>query len=249
MDLRTIGVVCLLATAACTRAVHEPFLYPVGEAPSNSGNPLKVHLHSGELVLLNSWEETDESLVGMGVRYGLDRMAMGPARAVDLPFDSIALLEMHVRTGSRTTGVAGIAAWTVYFGIYTAVCMADPKSCFGSCPTFYVATDTGSALAAEGFSGSIARALEARDLDALFSARSTGGAFTVTMLNEALETHAVRGLRLVAAPRSTQSRVFASPERSILVAGARMELHRLTPRASPLLSSPPSRSARCRTRR
>jgi hypothetical protein len=199
--------------SACSRAVYEPRVLHPTDAPSrpSTRGDLKVHLHSGDLVVLENWSETDTALVGHGTRYGLDRAYLR-AGSFTLPFDSIALLETTTRTGSRASGVTAMAVWSTIWGIITAVCISDPKACFGSCPTFYVATDSGDALAAEGFSGSIARALEARDLDALFPARTADGAVTVRMRNEALETHAVRRVRLVAAPRPSAGRVFAAPD-------------------------------------
>jgi hypothetical protein len=91
----------------------------------------------------------------------------------------------------------------------------SPKSCFGSCPTFYVVDPEGrepERPQAEGFSESIARALEARDLDALGVARPGGSEVTVVMRNEALETHAVRRVRLLAAPRPPGGRVLAATD-------------------------------------
>ncbi len=54
----------------------------------------------------------------------------------------------------------------------TAYCIANPKACFGSCPTFYLEDEGGrepERPQAEGFSESIARVLEARDIDALLA--------------------------------------------------------------------------------
>ncbi len=213
MRFQHVSLALAMTLVACTRAVYEPRLYPATAPPQAQGSePLKVHLRSGDVLLFDTWVETDTALEGHGARYGPGRLPTGFAGYHSLPFDSIALLEIHVRTGSRPTGVTGIAVWSVLYGILTGICVTNPKSCFGSCPTFYVATDTGEALAAEGFSGSVARVLEASDLDALFHARSSGGLFTVTMRNEALETHAVRGLRLIAAPRPPDGRVFADPD-------------------------------------
>jgi hypothetical protein len=205
----TTAITCVFLITSCT-PVHEPRLLPPRPAPERRDAPLKVHLHSGELVVLHDWSETDTALVGTGARYTPDR---APQRtgSITLPFDSIALLEVSVRTGSRPSGVTAMIMWSVVWGAFTISCVADPKSCFGSCPTFYVAADGAEVLAAEGFSGSIARVLEARDVDALFPARSSGGSFTLTMRNEALETHAVRRLRLLAAAAPITGRVFAGP--------------------------------------
>jgi hypothetical protein len=219
-----LSLALVLVVGACTRAVYEPRLYhPTGPPQAQDRQPLKVHLHSGDVLLLETWVETDAGLEGDGVRYDARRLATGTAGYHTLSLDSIALLEMDVPTGTRATGVTGLAVWSVIYGAITVACVADPKSCFGSCPTFYIDTVDGEVLAAEGFSSSIARALEAKDLDALFHARSTGGPFTITMRNEALETHAVRTLRLVVVPRPSDRRVFADSDGRFFPANALMQ--------------------------
>src|SRR5207237_1242429 len=89
----------------------------------------------------------------------------------------------------------------------TAFCLTHTKSCFGSCPTFYV----GKELMAEGFSEAIAPSLEETDLDALYRLRPRSRELTVRIKNEALETHVVKAVRLVAARRPAGGRVFATP--------------------------------------
>ena len=54
--------------------------------------------------------------------------------------------------------------------------------------------------------------LEARDLDALEMARPGGTDVAIVMRNEALETHAVRRVRLLAAPRPPGGRVLAGAD-------------------------------------
>jgi len=205
-------VACVIALAACSKAVYGPRLHAPTAAPPPAAvhdGVLKVHLMSGELVVLDHWHESDSTLAGPGKRYGLERELLSQGD-YQLPFDSIALLESRVRIGSRPTAVAGMAVWTTLWGLLTVGCVADPKSCFGSCPTFYVAADSGEALVAEGFSASIARVLEAKDLDALAPARARSGPFVVRMRNEAMETHAVRSVALRAAPRPAGGHLFAS---------------------------------------
>jgi hypothetical protein len=94
----------------------------------------------------------------------------------------------------------------------TAICLTDPKACFGSCPTFYVADSVGWFLQAEGFSASVAPALEAVDVDALYRARVTSRDFQLHLRNEALETHVIRYADVLAVPRPPDGRVFLSPE-------------------------------------
>lgn len=205
-------VACALALAACTAPVYESRLAEPTAVPDSAGlAALKVHLMSGDLVVLRRWQRSDSGLAGTGERYGLTRTVIGAGNYF-FPFDSIALLETTVRQGSRPAPTGGMVVWTTLWTITTIACVADPKACFGSCPTFYVGTDTGEVLVAEGFSSSIARVLEARDLDALFHAPPPGRTLTIRMRNEAWETHAVRGLRLQVAPRPPGGRVLAAPD-------------------------------------
>jgi hypothetical protein len=104
----------------------------------------------------------------------------------------------------------------------TAMCVATPKACFGSCPTFYVrAPAAGGAwtLQAEGFSESVARVFEADDLDDLPDARPHDGAVTVAMRNEALETHMVRKLALLAVRGPAGATVLRRHGEGFLAAG------------------------------
>src|SRR5690606_21646062 len=60
---------------------------------------------------------------------------------------------------------------------------------------------------------SAARVLEATDVDAMWTARPSGPVFDVRMSNEALETHSVDHVRLLAAPRAPGTRVLRAGDR------------------------------------
>ncbi len=198
--------------AGCSLTVWKPDLYAPARPPSYADlqSPLKVHLRSGQLVVLDAARITESptDLSGRGVLYSAARQRIR-ADSFRIPLDSIALLETNTAGSVHPFGLTLMATWTVITGGTTAYCLADPKSCFGSCPTFYADADS-AVPAAEGFSSSIARVLEARDVDALYDARAGGGTFALTMRNEALETHAVRWVRLLAAPRPPGGRVLAT---------------------------------------
>jgi hypothetical protein len=186
-----------------------PTLHPPGSALSAGASaPLKLHMKSGELVLLDSWSLDAERIQGTGVRYSVFRVP-GPAGPHSIPVADVALFETNSAETVRPFGLYALAVMTTMWGTLTAVCVSDPKSCFGSCPTFYVEGEGSDRPRAEGFSASIARALEARDVDALWGVRPTGPRLAVLMRNEALETHAVRRVRLLAVPRPRGGRVLA----------------------------------------
>jgi hypothetical protein len=191
--------------------VRIPALHAPGQLPQvDKTSPLKVHLRSGELLVLTAWSESDSGLVGGGTLYSLDRSPIRTGQFL-VPRDSIALLETARFSLSRSApSITMMGIWTALWTALTVQCVMDPKSCFGSCPTFYPDGGDRDVPAAEGFSASIARVLEDRDIDALWDARARGRGrqFSIRMTNEALETHAVRSLRLLAAPRASGTRVL-----------------------------------------
>jgi len=200
--------------AACAFRTVKPELRDAGSPPAQTrkNGVLKVHMHSGELYVLDSWAlSVDRTrLEGTGVVYS-PRRRRGEKGSQSIPVAEIALLEADSPDTVRNGGLTWLGLVATVGGGVTAVCTIDPKSCFGSCPTFYVEGGDPYRPEAEGFSASIARALEARDLDALFGADVSGRQLTLTMRNEALETHAVRRLRLLAAVRPPGGRVLADP--------------------------------------
>ncbi len=168
---------------------------------------LKVHMRDGSLYVLSPWgvDETARSLSGTGAHYGPDRALMEEG-IFSAALDSVVLFETNVARPSPSVTTLGIITGiTAGIAIY---CAANPKSCFGSCPTFYVTDGTRDVLQAEGFSASIAPSLEAMDVDALFRARPRGREVRVRMANEAYETHVVRYVDLLALPRPANRRVL-----------------------------------------
>lgn len=169
---------------------------------------LKMHMKNGNVYILQNWamDSTRGKITGQGVLLNARREKLFQGN-VQVGVDSVVLFETNVlkQSGSAT-------ALTVFTGItvaITAYCLTNPKACFGSCPTFYISDGDSLQPDAEGFSASIAPSLEASDSDALFHAASQGDEFAIEMRNEALETHVVRYVNLLAVPRSSGQRVFA----------------------------------------
>ncbi|MGD9903926.1 MAG: hypothetical protein AB7U83_10680 [Vicinamibacterales bacterium] len=201
-----------LGGSNCSIRTQQPALVAptAAPAPSKESPYLKAHLHSGEVYVLDSWHlSTDSShLEGTGSRFTVRREPAGTGPQ-SIAVEAIALIETNAPDHVVSIGAGVLGTLTVVMGTITGVCLADPKSCFGSCPTFYVDQESQGRPEAEGFSESIARVLEARDVDALYTARPTGRQFALTMRNEAQETHAVRRVRLLAADRPPDGRVIA----------------------------------------
>lgn len=207
-----LAVLALVATLPSCHRTLTPDIHPAADIPTPPANLpiLKVHMQSGELFVLESWRLIDDGrrLEGTGTRYSFDREAVskGP---VDIQMGEVALFETNRPEEGTSAGSVTLGIMTVVTGGVAAYCASDPKACFGSCPTFYVAGGAADRPAAEGFSASFARVLEASDVDALPQAPSGSRRYTVTMLNEALETHAVRRVHLLAVPRPPAGRILA----------------------------------------
>jgi hypothetical protein len=201
----------VLLAAACFYRVQRTLTDPSGAGTLDARSPyLKAHLRSGYVYVLTEWhvDSASGSVRGRGRLLDPNRQPVGEGEFL-LPRDSVALFETNVmrRTGATTalTVMAGVTA------VVAGICASSPKTCFGSCPTFYVPDSAGESLQAEGFSSSIAPGLEATDVDMLYLARPRGRDFVVRMTNEALETHVIRWVDVLAAPRPEGGRVFVTP--------------------------------------
>ncbi len=175
---------------------------------------LKVHTRSGELYVLDAWsvDQAQRKVYGRGPRYDEHRRVVGRGPMI-VPLADVALFETNTRAPNSPI-VASMTLVTVGSVALSAVCLANPKSCFGSCPTFYVEHDgDGSGrVAAEAFSASVSPSLEARDVDALHRARPSGRSLRLRVTNEALETHVIRQADLLVAPRPAGGRVLAGTD-------------------------------------
>lgn len=198
----TAVLVVALVIAGCGPTHWQArFVAPAQYASVDASAPfLKAHLRDGRVVVLQGWRvNTGERVInGEGIRYDVDRVEEGRGKFA-VPFADVALVETNqpetvVRTGLIVMGIVTGASL-----VATAVCIANPKACFGSCPTFFA--EQGGPVLAEGFSHSIARTLEATDVDALPPTLGRDArTVSLWMKNEALETHVVRRVRLLAVP-------------------------------------------------
>ncbi len=213
----------IASTAACGWSVRRPTVYEPAALEANELNArsLRIHMHDGRMYALGAWQfdGEQEAITGNGVMFDLNRVPLDSG-IFSIHRDSVALVESEGRDTVRPVGPSVLAVMTTLWGVTTAVCVADPKSCFGSCPTFYVDDVSSDRPLAEGFSSSIAKVLEARDVDALGIVRRGGERVDVRMLNEALETHAVRHVRLhaVPQPRAAGSEVVVTSDGGFYVA-------------------------------
>ena len=167
---------------------------PVDPVPVTVTNPMKAFLQNGDVVLYRDGAAIDTaSILGDGVRYSLNRGSVVPVS--ELSLDSIIGIEAFqgsLRPVESILATLGASVGTVLGGSALAIAV------FGSCPTFYASPAEGGALQAEAFSYSIASQLEARDLDGLQIFPDADGMIRLEIRNEALETHYINHLELVA---------------------------------------------------
>src|SRR5437870_3045080 len=187
----TVVVVVVLALG-CAHRLDRTLVGPRDAKTLDAKAPyLKAHLRSGYVYVLSDWHADSGGAVLRGRGQLLDANRAPVAEGVfRFPTDSVALFETNVVRGSGAN-----TALTIMAGVTAAVagiCIANPKTCFGSCPTFYAPDSSGESLQAEAFSSSIAPALEATDVDMLYHARPRARDFVLRMTNEALETHVIR---------------------------------------------------------
>jgi hypothetical protein len=181
--------------------------------PSTQGKQIpfiKLHMRNGDVYVLNGWGVTtnNDSIVGVGQLLDANRIKRRDG-LFRVPNDSIALIETNRIDNPASVGLAVVSGVSV---IITIACLANPKACFGSCPTFYADDGDKMSLQAEGFSASIAPSLEATDIDALYTAKPKSRSFELKLTNEALETHVIRKADVLALHRPANGRVFQTPD-------------------------------------
>jgi hypothetical protein len=173
---------------------------------------LKAHMRNGDVVIFSeAWSvNLDQGIVfGAAIRYNAQRKGVEVGDAT-IAIDSVALFESNsLPDQAERSRLAALYTLGALNTTVALICAASPKTCFGSCPTFYVnESDNLHYASAEGFSNAVLPSLEYADIDALNGVDFSGGLFTLTMKNEALETHAIRSVQLLAIPRTDQMRSY-----------------------------------------
>jgi hypothetical protein len=186
---------------------------------------VKAHMKDGKVYILHDWkyDSATNTLNGQGSLLDMNRKLLetrgslkknSDNQTTGNPFNvnltEVSLLETNDPGPSLGGGLGIVTGITAGF---TILCIANPKACFGSCPTFYASNGDTLTLQAEGFSTSIAPSLEKNDIDMLYSARYSKD-FELLVTNEALETHSIRNANLLAFEKRGHERVFASADGS-----------------------------------
>ena len=179
---------------------------------------LKAHLTNGDVCIFkDSWQvdSTQTFVSGVGTRYDFNRIVVVDGNLI-ISIDSVAIFETNKKLENTESGrITALSILTAVDVVLGLVCITNPKACFGSCPTFYINEEDNFHYAdAEGFSNAISPSLEYFDIDALNNQPISHKVFSLSMKNEALETHCVENVALLAYPREKGERVYQSPDNS-----------------------------------
>jgi hypothetical protein len=213
MNARIVATGLLALLVAChTTAYQAKFTQPSEAfAQLDETAPfLKCHLKDGRVFVFGKGWRVDSGageVRGEGIAYDLQRNA-GTRTSLHVALPDVVLFETNRPEAIPRDAFTVLAVVTGVSLVVTAVCLSNPKACFGSCPTFYATDGTREVLQAEGFSASVAKIFEATDVDSMWTVKPDGRALDVLMTNDALETHAVDSVRVLAAPRPQGSRVL-----------------------------------------
>lgn len=216
-------LLCCCAPTVVIRKLRPPSdIITVDQASAKSS--LKVHMRNGSLYVLRNYNTAldKDTLLGMGDFYNADRkkvplpgvkegVVKNGQQIVRIPYSDIALVETN-KIGGVTGKLLAMGFVGVPSTFLSVFCLANPKACFGSCPTFYAWNGKDMKLMAEGFSSSILRKYEQSDIDMLYWTKTEGRDYHLRLTNEALETHIIRYADLLIFPKKDQERVFATEE-------------------------------------
>jgi len=178
----------------------------------NNDPYLKCHFQDGSVIVLQDWHVVDNTVSGKGLKYNSQRVVVEQSE-FHIPIGSVALFETNRPEAIKSARLPIMATVATTSVALSTLCISTPKACFGSCPTIYATDGKREVLQAEGFSSSVAKALEATDVDALFEVPASWDTPELRVTNEAPETHAIRSLSLLFAPRPRQGRVYREGER------------------------------------
>jgi hypothetical protein len=198
---RRLVVPLALVVSACFIAQNvEVFSVERPTGPGDTvivDSPVKAHLIDGSVVVFpHGVDLYDGAIFGEGTRF--DMALRDSSEVTRLSLDSVVGIEaFETRTDAARTIIYSTFATAGAIGLGVAIaCAIDPK-CFGSCPTYYSDSAGTLVLEAEGFSYSVARLFEARDVDRLRLAAVYAGAVSLEVRNEAFETHYTNHLELL----------------------------------------------------
>jgi len=176
----------------------------------------KIHFKDGNVSVMEAWHlnTQQDSLFGTGQLFDLNRNNINTGN-LSFAIEDMAIIETNDLNRLKSKDSERLALLSILTAVNVVVdlvCIANPKACFGSCPTFYVnGEDMIHGANAEGFSNAISPSLEYGDIDALQHSTSKER-FQLTMKNEAFETHMINEVALHAVPKHRKEHVFHDRE-------------------------------------
>ncbi|GEM_PF-5130876 len=105
---------------------------------TTESNPyLKVHMDNGDLYVLeeSTLLKKERAVKGSGYQLNPSRKRVSRGKYY-IGVDSVAIMETNKLTSSAA--FTGMMIYTGASAVMSGLCLANPKACFGSCPTFYV---------------------------------------------------------------------------------------------------------------
>lgn len=210
-----ILVLCILSFGCqSTKVIRKHIAVEDFNSDISNADVIKLYMKDGSLYILDQWAMGDniDVLRGQGFLYDINRKLRSPSIETmqtfnDICKDDISIIETNQLQG-HTANMVGITLPGIPLAAMSIYCIINPKSCFGSCPTFYTQTNQNWNLTAEGFSSSILPSFEKRDIDKLYLAEKKDNKINLKLTNEALETHAVRYAKLLAFPKQANKNIF-----------------------------------------
>ena len=180
-------------------------------------------MQNGDLyVLHDSWkiDTLKQTIAGHGEKYNYNRRLLNTDEFT-IPIDSVAIFETNKKLEgteeSRIKGLSVLAGLDVVLGV---ICLTVPKACFGSCPTFYTnPNDNFHDANAEGFSNAVTPSLEYTDIDDLKHVQKSSSQFSLWMKNEALETHCIKDITILAVPTNAGESALQGADGQFYISG------------------------------
>lgn len=211
--LVVISIISSCGPSKLTRYVYD--VNPPVHIPG-SAKVLKTHMANGDLYVLSNWnfDNTNSIMYGKGSHYNAQREKLNSNTKYSVPLENIALFESNFidADGGQTGQIVSLSVVSILNAIITIPCISNPKACFGSCPTYYAFNGQEMSLQGEGFSSSMAKVYEKKDIDMLYDVENYSDTLMIEIRNEALETHMIRYCDLIVVPRFETERIFVTSD-------------------------------------
>ena len=190
---KILAVLLSISLSACVFISRRLEIQSVStRSPVIVSSPVKAHLKDGSTVVYpRGVQVTADALVGQGTRHDVSLTTGTSVDRIELS-DVLGMESYRTRTNGAQSFIVSslVSAGAFVGGVLLAVAI------FGSCPTVY--SDDGKVEEAELFSSSIAPLFEGRDIDRLHARADVRGMVSLDIRNEAMETHYINHLQLLA---------------------------------------------------